>query len=186
MNAKPNPLLKLVLEAGPLLVFFLVNGRAGIFWATGAFMVAISLSIAGTLLLERRVPILPLVTGIFVLVFGALTLILQNDLFIKVKPTIVNCLFAAILLGGLLFGKAFLKSLLHAAFPMEDEGWRLLTFRWALFFLLLAGLNEFVWRNYSTDAWVNFKVFGIMPLTLLFSLSQLPVMQRYRLDKDRA
>ena len=183
MPPKPNPLLKLVLEIGPLAVFFLTNAKAGIFWATAAFMVAISISIAVTWRIEGRVPTLPLVTGVFVLVFGGLTLILQDELFIKLKPTIVNTLFAVLLLGGLFFRRVFLKMLLHQVFPMTDDGWRLLTVRWAGFFILLAVLNEFVWRNYPTDAWVNFKVFGIMPLTILFSLLQLPTMQRFRADQ---
>jgi intracellular septation protein len=186
MARKPNPLLKLVLEIGPLVVFFLTNAKVGIFWATAAFMVAISISVAVTWRIEGRVPMLPLVTGIFVLVFGGLTLILQDELFIKLKPTIVNTLFAVLLLGGLFFRRVFLKMLLHQVFPMTDDGWRLLTVRWAGFFIVLAVLNEFVWRNYPTDAWVNFKVFGIMPLTILFSLLQLPTMQRFRADQPDA
>ena len=183
MPQQPNPILKLVLELGPLVVFFFCNAKFGIFWATGAFMAAIGVSIAVTWRVEGRVPTLPLVTGVFVLVFGGLTLILQDELFIKLKPTIVNTLFAVLLLGGLFFRRNFLKMLLHQVFPMTDHGWRLLTVRWAGFFLLLAVLNELVWRNYSTDAWVNFKVFGIMPLTIVFSLLQLPTMQRFRDDR---
>ncbi|MDP6342263.1 MAG: septation protein A [Alphaproteobacteria bacterium] len=179
-----NPLLKLLLEIGPLVLFFLVNARAGIFWATAGFMVAICASLLGTWYLEHRLPKLPLVTGVFVLVFGGLTLILQDELFIKLKPTVVNLLFAAILLGGLIWRKSFLKSLLGPMFPMSDQGWRILTFRWALFFVFLALLNEIVWRNASTDTWVSFKVFGIMPLTILFSVLQLPTMTRHRLDDD--
>jgi len=102
------------------------------------------------------------------------------------KPTLVNSLFAVLLLGGLFFRRIFLKMLLHQVFPMTDDGWKLLTVRWAGFFILLAVLNEFVWRNYTTDAWVNFKVFGIMPLTTLFSLLQLPTMQRFRVDQPDA
>ncbi|MBV38527.1 MAG: septation protein A [Rhodospirillaceae bacterium] len=182
--AAPNPLLKLALEIGPLALFFLTNAKAGIFWATAVFMVAILVSLTINWLLERRVPTLPLVTGIFVLVFGGLTLILQDELFIKLKPTIVNTLFAVILFGGLFWGKSFLKSLMGSMFRMTDLGWRMLTIRWALFFVLLAVLNEIVWRNTSTDTWVSFKVFGIMPLTILFSLSQLPAMNRHQLPND--
>ena len=179
-----NPILKLSLEIGPLVLFFLTNARAGLFWATGVFMVAIVLSLSITWMLERRLPMLPLVTGIFVLIFGGLTLILQDELFIKLKPTIVNTLFAIILLGGLLWGKSFLKSLMGTLFPMTNQGWRILTLRWAIFFVVLAILNEIVWRNTSTDDWVSFKVFGIMPLTILFSVLQLPAMNRYRLPEN--
>jgi intracellular septation protein len=175
-----NSLLKLALEIGPLALFFFANAKWGIFWATGVFMVAISISVATTWALEKRVPKLPLVTGVFVLVFGGLTLILQDELFIKLKPTIVNTLFAAILFGGLMFGRSFLKSMLGPMFPMTDLGWRILTVRWAIFFLCLAAANEIVWRNFSTDAWVSFKVFAIMPATIVFSLFQLPTMNRHR------
>jgi intracellular septation protein len=184
MQDRMHPALKFALEIGPLLVFFFVNARVDIFWATGAFMTALAVSLATMYLLARRLPVLPLVTGVFVLVFGGLTLILHDELFIKLKPTIVNALFGMILLGGLLAGKSFLKSLLGEAFQMTEEGWRVLTFRWALFFFVLAVLNEIVWRNTTTDEWVSFKVFGIMPLTILFSLTQLPTMFRHRIEED--
>ena len=184
MQDRMHPALKFALEIGPLLVFFFVNARVDIFWATGAFMTALAVSLATMYLLARRLPVLPLVTGVFVLVFGGLTLILHDELFIKLKPTIVNALFGVILLGGLLAGKSFLKSLLGEAFQMTEEGWRVLTFRWALFFFVLAVLNEIVWRNTTTDEWVSFKVFGIMPLTILFSLTQLPTMFRHRIEED--
>lgn len=174
-----NPLLKLVLEIGPLVVFFVCNAQFGIFPATGAFMGAVAIALSVNYALERRVPVMPLVSGFFVLVFGALTLILNDELFIKLKPTIVNGLFAAILFGGLLAGKALLQPLLGSMLPMADEGWRRLTLYWACFFVVLAGINEVVWRNYSTDFWVSFKLFGIMPLTIVFSGAALYAVRRY-------
>jgi intracellular septation protein len=178
--AQPNPLVKLAIEAGPLGVFFIANAKGGIFVATAAFMIAITLALAASWWLERKLPTLPLVTGVFVLVFGGLTLWLQDELFIKLKPTIVNGLFAAILLGGLVAGRPFLKPLLGAALELTDEGWRKLTFRWAWFFVALALANEVVWRTVSTDAWVGFKTFAILPATIVFSLAQLPLISRYR------
>ncbi|MEO0978290.1 MAG: septation protein A [Pseudomonadota bacterium] len=189
-----SPLLKLALELGPLGVFFLFNSRGAqiaeafpvlqiigepIFLATAAFMVAITISLTVSLWLTRRLPIMPLVSGVVVLVFGALTLWLHDELFIKLKPTIVNCLFGSVLLGGLFFGKALLGYVFDSAFRLTDEGWRKLTFRWGIFFFVLAAINEIVWRSFSTDFWVSFKVFGIMPITLVFTLTQLPLIQKY-------
>ncbi len=194
-----SPLLKLALELGPLGVFFLFNARGEqiaatfpvlqqvgkpIFLATAAFMVAISISLVVSLWLTKRLPIMPLVSGAVVLVFGALTLWLHDELFIKLKPTIVNCLFGTVLLGGLLFGKALLGYVFDSAFRLTDEGWRKLTFRWGVFFFVLAAINEIVWRSFSTDFWVSFKVFGIMPITLVFTLTQLPLIQKHAIVED--
>ncbi len=164
-----SPLLKLVLEAGPLVVFFIMNARSDIFVATGAFMVAVVVALTVDYILERRVPILPLVSGFFVLIFGALTLALNDEIFIKLKPTIVNTLFGVILFSGLAFDRPLLAPLLGTMIKLSDRGWRRLTFLWAGFFLFLAVLNEIVWRNTSTDFWAGFKLFGIMPITLIFS-----------------
>ena len=195
-RAEINPLLKLALELGPLGVFFLGNaygetlgrtipilGALGgrLYIATALFIVATFVALAVSLALTRRLPIMPFVTGIVVLVFGGLTLWLQDEAFIKMKPTIVNVLFGATLLGGLLFGRPLLGYVFDSVFRLTDEGWRKLTFRWGLFFFVLALLNEVVWRNFSDDAWVNFKVFGIMPLTILFTLTQMPLIQRHAL-----
>lgn len=174
--------LKLLVEIGPLVVFFIGNTQYDIFAATGAFMAATALSLIASRLIFKRVPAMPLVTGIFVFIMGGLTLYLHDELFIKLKPTIVNVLFASILLGGLAYGHSLLKYLFSDVFQLLDEGWRKLTLRWALFFLFLAVLNEIVWRSFSTDFWVAFKVFGIMPLTLIFSIMQLGLMQRYQID----
>ncbi|WP_289035100.1 septation protein A [uncultured Roseibium sp.] len=194
-----SPLLKLALELGPLAIFFLFNSRGEqiaeafpvlqalgkpIFLATAAFMVAITISLVASLALTKRLPVMPLITGVVVLVFGGLTLWLHDDLFIKLKPTIINCLFGAVLLGGLLFGKSLLGYVFDSAFKLTDEGWRVLTWRWGLFFFVLAAINEIVWRNFSTDFWVNFKVFGVMPITLLFTMTQLPLIQKHALVED--
>ena len=176
-------LLKLALEIGPLVIFFLANSSAGIFVATQAFMVATVLSIVTSRLVFGRVAIMPLVTAIFVLVFGGLTIWLQDDHFIKMKPTIVNGLFAAILLGGLLAGHSLLRHVFGDVFHLTGEGWRRLTLRWGVFFIILAVLNEIVWRNFSTDTWVSFKTLGIMPLTMIFALSQLGLIKRHELTE---
>ncbi len=181
-------LTKLAVEMGPLVVFFLVNSLAGrfledpkqsIFWATGAFMIASPLALIASRLLLGHIATMPLVTGVFVLVFGGLTLWLHDDLFIKMKPTIVNVLFAVILFGGLATGRPFLRYVFGQAFHLTEEGWSKLTFRWAWFFLALALLNEIMWRNFSTETWAAFKVFGIMPLTMLFAMSQIGLMMRH-------
>ena len=185
-RADLNPFLKLSLELGPLVVFFLANAWWGIFAATGGFMVAIIVALSASWLLTRRLAIMPIVTGVVVLVFGGLTLLLQDEVFIKMKPTIVNALFGAVLLGGLALGRPLLGYVLDAVFRLDDEGWRKLTFRWGIFFFVLAALNEIVWRSVSTDTWVNFKVFGIMPLTVAFTLTQMPLIQRHTVpDAER-
>jgi intracellular septation protein len=194
-----NPVLKLALELGPLLVFFFANARGGwlierfpalgnlgepIFVATALFMVATAVALAASWLIMRSLPIMPLVSGVVVIIFGALTLWLHNDIFIKMKPTIINTLFGAVLLGGLLFGKSLLGYVFDSAFHLDAEGWKKLTLRWGLFFLFLALVNEVVWRSFSTDAWVTFKVWGIMPITLLFTLSQMPLIMRHSIEEN--
>lgn len=188
------PLLKLALEVGPLTVFFLGNAYAErfgvaaeskLFVATGVFIVATMIALAVHFALLRRLPIMPLVSGIVVLVFGGLTLALQDKTFIMMKPTIVNTLFGLVLLGGLAFNKSLLSVVLDSMFALTDEGWRKLTFRWGLFFLALAVLNEIVWRTQTEDFWVSFKVFGIMPLTIAFALAQTPLLLRHE-RKDEA
>ncbi|MDF1721182.1 MAG: septation protein A [Minwuia sp.] len=174
-----SPFAKFLIEVGPLGVFFFANNRFDIFTATAAFMGAVVISLAANYAIERKLPTMPLVTGVFVLVMGGLTLYLQDDLFIKIKPTITNLLFAAILLGGLYFGKLFLRFVFGAAFSLQDAGWRVLTIRWSMFFIFLALTNELIWRNFDTDTWVNFKVFGIMPITFIFALAQLSVVKKY-------
>ena len=194
-----HPALKLALELGPLMVFFFANTRGAwlverfpvlgdlggpIFVATGLFMAATAIALAVSWVLTRTLPIMPLVYGIVVFIFGGLTLWLQDDVFIKMKPTIINTLFGATLLGGLYFGKSLLGYVFDAAFKLDAEGWRKLTLRWGLFFLFLAVVNEIVWRSVSTDAWVTFKVWGIMPITLVFTLLQMPLIMRHSVEES--
>jgi intracellular septation protein len=180
-TSKPqlNPVLKLVLDLGPLLIFFAANSRFGIFAATGAFMAAILIALGVAYALTRHLPIMPLVTAIVVVVFGTLTLVLHDELFIKVKPTIIYVLFGGVLLAGLAFGKSLLGVVFDSVFHLTEEGWRKLTLRWALFFLVLALMNEIVWRTQTTDVWVSFKVFGVVPLTFLFAALQYPLLTKY-------
>lgn len=173
------PLLKLLFEVGPLAVFFLVNSMLGIFWGTGFFMVATAISLVASRVFFGRIPMMPLVSGGFVVVFGSLTLLLQDATFIKMKPTIVNSLFATFLLGGLVFGRSLLRILMGDLFQLSDEGWAKLTFRWGLFFIVLAVLNEVVWRNFSESFWLGFKIWGVMPLTMIFAVSQLGLLKRH-------
>ena len=177
------PLLKLALELGPLGIFFFANARFDLFTATAAFMVATVVSLTISYAMVRRVPVMPLISGVLVVVVGGLTLALQDELFIKLKPTVINLMFAAVLLGGLAFGKPLLGYVFDEVVKLDAEGWRKLTLRWGLFFIVLAVLNEAMWRMFSTDAWVNFKVFGVMPLTLVFAFSQIPLMQRHALPE---
>jgi len=174
-----NPFLKLVLDLGPLLLFFFANAKLGIFWATGVFMAAVLVSLVVSYVLIRRLPVMAVVSAIIVTVFGGLTIALENDTFIKVKPTIIYLLFAGILFGGLIFKKPLLEIAFDQVFHLTEEGWRKLTIRWAVFFLALAVLNEIVWRNFSTDTWVSFKVFGALPLTFVFAMLQMPLLNKY-------
>jgi intracellular septation protein len=186
------PLLKLALELGPLALFFIGNAygdRFGfpenqrIFAATGIFIVATVIALGISYMLIRKLPIMPVVSGIVVVVFGGLTLFLQDETFIKLKPTIVNSLFGFVLLGGLYFRKPLLQIVLDSVFDLDEEGWRKLTLRWALFFFALAAINEIVWRTQTTDFWVSFKVFGIMPLTIAFALAQTPLLLKHEIKK---
>jgi len=179
---KPHPLFKLATELGPLLVFFGVNARFHLFVATAAFMVAIVAAMAASYVVTRHVPMMALVTGIVVLVFGTLTLALHDETFIKVKPTIIYGLFALVLGGGLLFGRSFIAIMFDQMFNLTPRGWRILTMRWTLFFLAMAFLNEAIWRTQTTDFWVAFKAFGVIPLTTIFAITQMPLIKRYHLE----
>jgi intracellular septation protein len=197
---KLNPGLKLALDIGPLVLFFFANSKpqlfaplfapflpesllsgehAGIFVATATFMLAIVAALAISYVITRHLPIMPLVTAVIVLIFGGLTLVLHDELFIKVKPTLIYLLFAGVLLGGLAFDKPVLGVVFDSVFHLTPEGWRRLTLRWAVFFIVLAVLNEIVWRTQSTDFWVSFKLFGVVPLTFLFGALQYPLLTKY-------
>lgn len=188
--------LRMAIELGPLAVFFILNAKAhvffgiaqsqNIFWATGGFMIATLISLTSSYALYRKIPTMPLVTGVFVFVMGGMTIYLHDELFIKLKPTITNLLFASGLLGAAYMGKPVMKHLFDSAFDLTDEGWMVLTYRWGFFFLLLAVLNEIVWRNVSTDTWVSFKVFAVMPLTMVFGMAQIPVLTKYAPQKTDA
>lgn len=196
---KENPGLKLALELGPILVFFFANlkgawlikhfpalGQLGgpLFVATAFFMVATVASLIVSKIVVKHLPLMPFVSAAVVLVFGGLGIYLQDEIFIKMKPTIINALFGVVLLGGLAFGKSLLGYVFNAAFHLDDEGWRKLTFRWGLFFLFLAVLNEAVWRNFSDDAWIAFKLWGTMPITILFTMSQMPLIMKHSLEDE--
>ena len=191
--------LKLLLELGPVALFVIAYtqghriapalGLTGIlerpiFLATLVLMVATPLAIGISWLKTRTIPVMPAVTLAVVTVFGALTLWLQDDYFIKIKPTIVNCIFGSVLLVGLLFGRSFLRIVLDSAMSLDDAGWRTLTLRWGLFFFFLAAVNEVVWRTQSEAFWVGFKLWGMMGLTFLFVLAQTPVILRHQVKED--
>ncbi|MFA6266290.1 MAG: septation protein A [Pseudolabrys sp.] len=181
---KLNPTLKLVLDIGPLILFFAMNAKLGIYAATGSFMVAVLIALAVAYALTRHIEVMPVVTAVVVLVFGGLTLVFHDDLFIKLKPTIIYLLFAGALLFGLVFNKPLLGMVFDSVFHLTDEGWRKLTWRWMLFFVFLAVLNEAVWRTQTTDFWVSFKLFGAVPLTLLFGALQYPLLMKYAVEKQ--
>ena len=178
----PHPLFKLATELGPLLIFFVANAKSNLFVATGVFMVAVLAAMIASYVVTRHVPMMAIVTAVVVIVFGALTLILHDETFIKMKPTIVYTLFAAILGGGLLFGRSFIAIMFDQMFNLTAQGWRILTFRWAIFFLAMAILNEIIWRTQTTDFWVAFKAFGVIPLTMGFAITQMPLIKRYHLE----
>lgn len=179
-----NPRMHAVIEYGPLAVFFAAYWIAGIFPATAAIMVATIVVLVISWVTERRIPKLPLVSGVLLMVFGGLTLWLQDETFLKMKPTIIYLLFAAVLTGAVALRKSPLKALLGHAMQLDDKGWSRLTLRFGGFFVIMAGLNELVWRTQSTDFWVSYKVFGSIGLMFLFFILQAPLIQRHQLSDD--
>lgn len=201
---KINPLLKLALEMGPLVLFFLANSRPALFaplvgpWlpaglepektailtSTGVLMVGVLVALVASWILTRRLPIMPLVTAVAVTFFGALTFVFQDRFYIQLKPTIVNSLFGVVLLGGLAFKKPLLPIALDSVLHLDDAGWAKLTLRWGVFFFVLAGLNEIVRLTQSWDFWAMFKSFGVMPLTLIFALAQTPLILKHEIKPE--
>ena len=176
--------LRPVVEYGPIVAFFITYYMADLFAATAAIMITAALALALSYIVERRVPMMPLIMAGIIGVFGGLTLWLQDETFIKMKPTIIQAIFGTVLISGLLANRLFLKSLMGAAWNITDGGWRILTLRFALFFFLSAILNEAIWRTQSTDFWVNFKVFGLIGLTFIFILTQLPLLKRFAIKDN--
>ncbi|MDC1054389.1 septation protein A [Alphaproteobacteria bacterium] len=173
---------KLLIDIGPLAVFFIFYTRSGLQASILPLMVATVIAVLFSYILEKKIPIMPTVGAGIVLLFGGLTIYFDNDIFFKMKPTIINVLFAVILYGGILINKPLLKYLLGAALKLEETGWKILTQRWIGFFIALAILNEIVWRTQSTDVWVNFKVFGILPITFIFTMTQFPLIKKYQIE----
>ena len=173
---------KLLIDIGPLAIFFIFYTRSGLQASILPFMVATVIAVLFSYILEKKIPVMPTVGAGIVLLFGGLTIYFDNDVFFKMKPTIINVLFAVILYGGILINKPLLKYLLGAALKLEEAGWKILTQRWIGFFIALAVLNEIVWRTQSTDIWVNFKVFGILPITFIFTMTQFPLIKKYQIE----
>jgi intracellular septation protein len=184
VKAPEKAWVKPLSDYGPIVVFFAAYLGWDLLVATAALMAATAVALAVSLAVNKRVPLMPLITAGVVGVFGGLTLALNDDTFIKLKPTIVQALIGAVLLGGLLFDKALLKPVMGTAWLMDDAGWRKLTRNFGLFFLVMAVANEIVWRTQTTDFWVTFKVFGIMAMTFAFSMTQIPILNRHRVEEE--
>jgi intracellular septation protein len=179
-----SPRLKLALDFGPLLVFFIATARFGLLTATAVVMAAVLAALAIGYAIERKLATVPLVTAGMLLFFGALTLWFADATFIKMKPTIVYCLFAAVLLGGLAMNRLFIKLLLEQTVQLPDHAWRVLTWRWAVFFLCLAAANEYVWRNFSDETWVGFKL-ALSAIAFVFAMAQTPFLMRHQTEENR-
>jgi intracellular septation protein len=176
-------IVKMLIDLAPLVVFFVVYLAAGIYWATGVLMVTSVISMIVSKLWLGHISATLLMTTVLVVGFGGLTLWLNDPRFIKMKPTMINLLFAVVLAGGLMMGRNLLQLLLGEAFRLTELGWRLLTYRWIGFFIALAVINEIVWRNFSETTWASFKVFGILPITIVFAMLQFGLIQRHSVEK---
>ena len=178
-----NSFIKLFIDIGPLAVFFIYYKISGdLIDAILPLMLATIISVVISYILEKRIPIMPTLGAGIVVIFGGLTIIFDNKIFIFMKPTIINIIFAAILYGGIILKKPLLKYLLGSALKLEEKGWNILTQRWTAFFIALAVLNEIVWRTMSEEFWVSFKVFGILPITFIFTMTQFPLIKKYQVE----
>jgi len=175
-------IFKLLIDIGPLAVFFVFYTRGDLKTAILPFMIATIIAVLFSYIIEKKIPIMPTVGAVIILIFGGLTIYFDNETFFKMKPTIINILFAGILYGGIILNKSLLRYLLGAALKLQDEGWDILTKRWIGFFIALAILNEIIWRTQTTDIWVNFKVFGILPITFIFTLTQFSTIKKYQIE----
>jgi len=175
-------IVKLLVDIGPLAIFFIFYSRSDLQSAILPFMIATVIAVLFSYITEKKIPIMPTMGAIIILLFGGLTIYFDNDVFFKMKPTIINLLFAAILYVGILINKSLLRYMLGGALKLQDQGWSILTKRWISFFIALAILNEIIWRTQSTDIWVNFKVFGILPITFIFTLAQFSIIKKYQIE----
>ena len=175
-------IFKLLIDIGPLAVFFIFYTRGDLKTAILPFIIATIIAVIFSYIIEKKIPVMPTVGAVIILIFGGLTIYFDNETFFKMKPTIINLLFAAILYGGIILNKSLLRYLLGAALKLQDEGWNILTKRWIGFFIALAILNEIIWRTQTTDIWVNFKVFGILPITFIFTLTQFSTIKKYQIE----
>lgn len=177
-------LLKFITEFLPLILFFISYKLYGILPATAVIVVVTLITTLIAYVAEKRIPYIPLISALILAIFGGLTLLSGDSTFIKMKPTIINIIFATVLLGGAVCKKGLLRYLFENALPLKEEAWVPFSVRWALFFIILAILNELVWRHFTEDTWVTFKVFGILPLTMLFGALQIPFIIKHRLKEE--
>ena len=176
--------LKFITDFGPLLIFFTIYYKSGnnLIIAIPPLIISTIIAVGIIYFVEKKIPFVPLIGGVVITIFGGLTLYFNNPVFIYMKPTIVNILFAVILIvSKSLYQKNFLKFFLQTAFQLNDIGWDKLNFRWAYFFIFLALLNEVVWRTQPETTWVNFKVWGILPITVIFTAFQIPLINKYKI-----
>ena len=173
---------KIIIDIGPLAIFFIFYTRGNLQSAILPFMIATVIAVLFSYIIDKTIPIMPSVGAAIILVFGGMTIYFDNEVFFKMKPTIINFLFAIVLYGGQILNKSLLKYLLGSALKLQDEGWKILTKRWIGFFIALAILNELIWRTQSTDLWVNFKVFGILPITFIFTMTQFSLIKKYHIE----